>query len=197
MNGPRTDVISAGVAENGYGLVPGGCVIDGLGTTSSIRTDWAMRISLSFGRFLLLVGILFLGGGCGVFPFSEAKPCCYNPPRINGCGADGAATLTPDILNCFNVSLFGNKPICFETACNLHDACYETVYSHKVLCDLEYLLELNRICQTSGLSVDEFIVCTGRAVLYAAFSGLAGGDAYAKAQVNACRCGDHDEEGTL
>ena len=156
-----------------------------------------MRNRTSVRGIFLLVGILFLGVGCGGFSYSKVKPCCYNPPRINGCGADGATTLTPGILNCFNVSLFGNKPICFETACNLHDACYETVYSNKVLCDLEYLLELNHICQTSGLSVDEFIICTGRAVLYAAFSGLAGGDAYAKAQVNACRCGDHDEDGTL
>jgi len=139
------------------------------------------------------VGILFLVGGCGgIF-----KLCCYNEPTVNGCGAEGSTVWTSEVLDCFNVSLFGTKSMSFRPACDIHDACYETAYSNKFLCDLEYFFELNYLCQTSGLGVDEFIVCTGRAAIYVVLVGLAGGESFAKGQFKACRCGDNNGDGTL
>ena len=155
-----------------------------------------MRNTTPVRGVFLLMGILFLGGGCGV-PFSKAEPCCHNPPTSNGCGAEGARVWTSEVLDCFNVSLFGTKTMSFRPACDIHDRCYGTAYSNKFLCDLEYFFELNRLCQTSGLGVDEFIVCTGRAAIYTVLVGLASGDAYAKGQVDACRCIDIEEDGML
>ena len=87
--------------------------------------------------------------------------------------------------------------MCFEAACKDHDGCYGTAYVDKLSCDLDFFFELNRLCQTSGLAVDEFVVCTGRAAMYATFTLLAGSEAYGKAQVAACRCGDGEEGGRL
>ena len=112
-------------------------------------------------------------------------------------GAEGAMVWTSEILDCFNVSLLCPKMMSFRPACDIHDRCYETAYSNKTLCDLQYFFELNHLCQSSGLGVDEFIICTGQATIYAALVVLAGGEAYAEGQVKACRCEDHEEDGFL
>ena len=155
-----------------------------------------MRISLSSGIAFFVLGILFLVGGCGA-PFSKDAPCCHNPPDLNGCGAEGGMILTSDVLDCFNVSLFGTRTMSFRSACDSHDGCYGTAYAHKFFCDLQYFFELNHLCQTSGLTIDEFILCTGRAAIYTMLVGLAGGEAYFEAQEQACQCGGIEEDGDL
>ena len=136
------------------------------------------------------VGILFLVGGCGDLSFLRTGPCCDNPPTINGCGAADAIVWTSESLDCLNVSLFCKKTVCFMPACDMHDKCYGTAFSNKIFCDFEYFFELNRICQASDLSIDEFIICTGHAAIYAAAVGLIGGEAYIKGQTEACYCED-------
>ena len=95
----------------------------------------------------------------------------------NGCGPEGGVNVPGRIWGAD-----------FASACNGHDVCYGTCNRKKKYCDDEFHLDLRAACAAQGWATYLLTNCTEIAGVYYSAVALGGGDAYAKAQNDACEC---------
>ena len=100
-------------------------------------------------------------------------------PQVNGCGAQDGAS--------YPNSYFGL--VDFTECCNNHDRCYGTCGSNKSQCDSNLSNCMKKACDeyfSLSIAWHERAICRMMASIYGLAVGIGGGDAYEKAQDDAC-----------
>jgi RHS repeat-associated protein len=104
------------------------------------------------------------------------------PNTPNGCGAENGFKFSDIPL----LIPWGPK-ITFKPSCDSHDICYGTCGSKKSKCDDDFLKDLKKQCDDSGIGIFLIKKCYDNAGEYYLGVKLWGGAAYNEAQKNACK----------